>query len=154
MKRSTIVETVVFLFVILFLYTGISKIMDYTLFKEQLAESPILGFAASTVARWLPVMEFLLVVLLVVPRWRLKGLYLSTALMTAFTIYIIVLMSIADHLPCSCGGVLAQLSWGQHIIFNSVFIALGVIGVIVEKKIRRAADEMWHTVGKEPNLNM
>ncbi|WP_315815636.1 MauE/DoxX family redox-associated membrane protein [Paraflavitalea speifideaquila] len=113
MKRTTIVETVVFLFVVLFLYTGISKIMEYTVFKEQLKESPILGFAANFVARWLPIMEFLLVVLLIVPRWRLKGLYLSTALMTAFTVYIIVLMSISTDLPCSCGGVLAQLSWGS-----------------------------------------
>lgn len=154
MKRTTIVETVVFLFVILFLYTGISKILDYTLFKEQLRESPILGFAAPFVARWLPIGEFLLVIMLAVPRWRLRGLYLSTALMTAFTIYIIVLMSIADHLPCSCGGVLAELSWGQHIVFNSVFIALGVLGVMMEKRIRRAADEAWHTIGKAPNLNM
>ena len=154
MKRTTIVEAVVFLFVILFLYTGISKIMDYTLFKEQLRESPILGFAASFVARWLPIAEFLLALMLVVPRWRLRGLYLSTGLMIGFTVYIIVLMSIADHLPCSCGGVLAQLSWGQHIVFNSVFIALGVLGIVMEKRIRRAADEAWHTIGKTPNLNM
>jgi hypothetical protein len=154
MKRTTITETVVFLFVILFLYTGISKIMEYTVFKEQLRESPILGFAASFVARWLPILEFLLVVLLVVPRWRLKGLYASTALMTGFTIYIIVLMSIADHLPCSCGGVLAQLSWGQHIVFNCVFIALGITGIIAERKIRRDADALWHNIGKEPNLNV
>lgn len=154
MKRTIIVEIIAFLFVILFLYTGISKIMEYGIFMEQLKESPIVGFAAPVVATGLPAFEFLLVAGLLIPRWRLRALYASTGLMAAFTIYIIVLMNIADHLPCSCGGVLAQLSWREHIVFNLVFVVLGVIGVIVEKKIRRAADEMWHTHGKEPNLNM
>lgn len=36
MKMSTIIETIIVLYVILFLYTGISKLIDYDIFKEQL----------------------------------------------------------------------------------------------------------------------
>ena len=154
MKKTTIIEIIVALYAILFLYTGISKIMEYGVFKEQLAESPILAPVASLVARGLPIVEFLLVVLLAVPRWRMKGLYASTGLMIAFTLYIIALMSFNDQLPCSCGGVLAALSWGQHIVFNSVFIMLGITGVILEKKVRKAAIEHWYRVMQEPNLDM
>lgn len=150
MKRSTIVETISVLFVILFLYTGISKLTEYGVFKEQLAESPVLKPFASLVATGLPIVEFLLVLLLAVPRWRLRGLYLSTALMIAFTLYIIALMSFNDTLPCSCGGILAQLSWGQHIIFNSVFIVLGIIGVKLEKKLRKAMVDQWHAFANQP----
>jgi len=137
MKRTAvIVEIISTLFVILFLYTGISKIMDYSIFKEQLAESPVLGPVAPVIAIGLPILEFLLVAGLLIPRWRLRAFYASTALMVAFTIYITALMLFADHLPCSCGGVLAQLSWGEHIVFNSVYIVLGILGIILERKIR------------------
>lgn len=154
MKRSTIVETITVLFMILFLYTGISKLMEYDVFREQLAESPILNPIAPFIAWALPVFEFLLVLLLLVPRWRLKGLYASTALMIAFTLYIIALMTFNDQLPCSCGGILVQLSWGQHIIFNSVFIGLGIIGVVLERKLRRASAAWRHAVFQQPGPNL
>lgn len=154
MKRTIVVEIIVFLFVTLFLYTAISKIMDYGVFKEQLLESPIVGFAAPLVAIGLPILELVLIALLVMPRWRLLGLYASTALMTAFTAYIIVLMNIADHLPCSCGGVLAQLSWGEHIVFNSVFIALGVAGILLERQVRRLAMGIRSNADSTPNLSV
>lgn len=153
MKRITIVEIISVLFMILFLYTGISKLMEYPVFKEQVATSPLLAPVAPVIAGGLPFLEFLLVVLLIIPRWRLKGLYASTALMMAFTIYIIAMMIFAENLPCSCGGILAELSWGQHIVFNSVFIGLGVIGIILEKKLHQASDA-WNTISKQPNLDM
>ena len=153
MKRSTAVEIISILFMILFLYTGISKLMEYPVFKEQIAVSPLLSPVAPVIAGGLPFLEFLLVVLLMIPRWRLKGLYASTALMMAFTVYIIAMMIFADHLPCSCGGVLAGLSWGQHIIFNSGFIGLGVIGIILDRKHHKASD-VWNTAGKQPNLDV
>lgn len=154
MKRTTIIEAIVVLFIILFLYTGISKLMEYDVFREQIAASPVLAPIAPLVARWLPIVEFLLVVMLIVPRWRLKGLYISTALMVAFTIYINALMTFNDQLPCSCGGVLAELSWGQHIVFNSFFIVMGIAGVILEKKLRRATIANWTRVGQQPAVGI
>lgn len=134
MKRAIFLEIIVALFVVLFLYTAISKLMEYDVFVEQLRESPIVGFAAVPVAIGLPLVEIALVAGLVIPRWRLRALYASTALMAAFTIYIIVLMNVADHLPCSCGGVLALLSWHEHIVFNLVFVVLGILGILLHRK--------------------
>ena len=135
-KRTTITETIVILFVILFLYTGISKLMDYKVFKEQIAMSPILHSVAPLIAWTLPWIEFLVVILLIIPRWRLKGLYASLALMISFTLYIIYMLLFDKDLPCSCGGVIQLLSWSQHIVFNSLFILLALTGVLVEKGIR------------------
>jgi uncharacterized membrane protein YphA (DoxX/SURF4 family) len=137
MKKTTIIEIITVLYVILFLYTGISKITEYSVFKEQIANSPLLAPIATPAAMLLPWIEFTVVILLIIPRWRLKGFYLSLFLMTIFTVYIIGIISFSDNLPCSCGGVLAQLSWNQHIVFNSLFIALALVGCIMEKRIKR-----------------
>jgi uncharacterized membrane protein YphA (DoxX/SURF4 family) len=144
MKRTTVIETIIFLFAILFLYTGISKLMEYEELKGQLAESPVLASIAPVLAIGLPWIEFMVVLLLVVPRWRLKGFYVAAALMSTFTIYIIAILSFSDELPCSCGGVLAALSWPQHIVLNSVFIALAVLGIVLEKQLKTSQQKIWN----------
>src|SRR5690349_3095795 len=93
MSKSTLVEIISCLFIILFLYTGISKLMEYSVFKEQMADSPILKPVAPIIAWALPLTEFLVTILLIIPRWRLKGLYASLFLMVAFTLYIGAIMT-------------------------------------------------------------
>lgn len=131
------VETINFLFVILFLYTGISKLMDYSVFKEQMSASPILQPFAPFMAWALPVAEFAVSLMLIIPRWRMKGLYASTFLMIAFTIYVAAIITFDEKLPCSCGGIISLLSWRDHLIFNSAFIVLGFMGVKMERQLRR-----------------
>jgi hypothetical protein len=144
LKRTTIIETILVLNVILFLYTGISKIMEYSEFEEQLADSPILGFAATPVALLLPWVEFVIVLMLVVPRWRLKGFYATFTLMVLFTAYIIGLFSIDKELPCSCGGIIALLSWKQHLVFNSIFILLNALAIRLQKREKREQAKAWN----------
>lgn len=141
MKRTTIIEIISLLTLSLFLYAGIAKVMDYTLFREQLAESPVLQPFAGFIAVALPIVEFGLVVLLIVPRWRLKGLYASVGILSVFIIYIIVMMLTSDHLPCSCGGLLEQLSWKGHIFFNGGFILLDAIAIRLEKSLKKRKRE-------------
>jgi len=37
-----------------------------------------------------------------------------------------------EKLPCSCGGVIAKLSWNQHLLLNLGFVllALGAIALL------------------------
>jgi hypothetical protein len=112
--------------------------MEYAVFKEQIAESPILQPIAPFIAWGLPLTEFLVSLMLIIPRWRLKGLYASLFLMIAFTLYIGAIMTFNKELPCSCGGIISLLSWGGHLVFNSVFILLAFIGVRLERQIRRS----------------
>jgi hypothetical protein len=158
MKKITIVETIVILYVILFLYTAISKLMEYSIFKEQVATSPILAPVAGLTAIGVPLLEFLVTLLLVIPKWRLQGLYMSLWLMIAFTLYIIGIMLFHDQLPSSCGGVLQELSWTGHLIFNGAYTALATLGIRMERKIRLSSHEEMVsrissiTIGKPGNL--
>jgi hypothetical protein len=67
--------------------------------------------------------------MLVWPRWQLAGLYASLGLMVMFTTYIIVITHFGDYIPCSCGGVLQNLTWTSHLIFNSVFVLLALLAL-------------------------
>jgi len=146
MSKSTIVEIISMLFVILFLYTGISKLMEYAVFKEQIAASPILQPIAPFIAWALPLTEFLVCILLIIPRWRLKGLYASLILMTAFTLYIGAIMTFNKELPCSCGGIISLLSWRDHLVFNSVFILLAFAGILLEKRMQQSIKTDWDRI--------
>ena len=128
-KRTTIIETITFLNVVLFLYTTISKIEDFSIFKDQLAESLVLAPISKLIAILLPCIELFLVLMLIVPRWRLKGFYLTVGLMIIFTGYIIILLTSNKQLPCSCGGIIELLSWPQHLIFNSAFIIADIFSI-------------------------
>jgi len=138
MLKRTIPSIVALLLVVLFLYTGISKLMDYSVFKEQIAESPILTPIAPFIAWALPLVEFAVAVALFIPAWRLWGLYASSVLMLLFTGYIAALLSFSEELPCSCGGILQEMSWQQHLVFNITFTVLSIVSVILERKRRKA----------------
>ena len=56
---------------------------------------------------------------------------MSFALMVMFTTYIIIILNFSDFIPCSCGGVLEDLSWSEHIVFNLFFIVLAILGILI-----------------------
>lgn len=143
MKRTTIIETIIFLFLVLFLYTGISKIADYSAFKENISESPMLASIATPLAWSVPLTEFLVTIMLLIPRWRLKGLYAALALMITFTCYVIAILIFNDSLPCSCGGILQQLSWPQHIAFNGAFIIFAMWGIKLQRREIKVQHTSW-----------
>jgi hypothetical protein len=68
------------------------------------------------------------------PRTRKLGLYISLGLMMAFTGYISYMMIFIPDLPCSCGGVISKMTWGQHLIFNVFFMLLALTGILLNRK--------------------
>jgi len=149
MKISTITEIIALLFVILFLYTGISKLMDYSVFREQIALSPLLAPVSNWVAILLPATEIIISVVLFIPRSRLIGLYASLILMVLFTGYVVYILNYNEHLPCTCGGVLEALSWKQRLILNGLLIALAFTGVLLGRRslhgyIRHRSRNAYH----------
>lgn len=145
MLKRTIPSIIALLFIVLFLYTGISKLIEYSSFKEQIASSPILAPVAPFMAWALPLAEFAVAIALFIPAWRLWGLYASFALMLLFTGYITAILSFSEELPCSCGGVLEDMSWEQHLVFNISFTLLAIAGIILEKKRRKARTDDRNT---------
>lgn len=138
MKRSVIIDLIAIGLMILFLYTAISKLIDYQITRIQLADTPFIGPLAPVIAWAIPVLEIITVVLLFLPLSRLWGLFASFILMLLFTIYVVLLVSFSNTLPCSCGGVLEELSWKQHIIFNLFFTALSLWGIWLYRSMHTA----------------
>lgn len=131
MKRGIVIDVICFLFILLFMYAGLSKLLDYKQFVLQLGQSPMLTDVAVWVAWIIPLTEILISVLLVITKFRLAGLYAAFALMVVFTGYIILILHSGVHVPCSCGGILEELGWEEHLLFNAVFVLLGLAGIFL-----------------------
>jgi uncharacterized membrane protein YphA (DoxX/SURF4 family) len=145
MKRSTLIEIIIFLYTILFLYTGINKLLEYEVFKENLSETPLVGRIASSIALGLPLLEILVTIMLIIPRWRIIGLYAALALMAIFTTYVIAILLFDKKLPCSCGGIIQQLSWQEHLLFNITFILIALWGIALQKREKKQQQLKWLT---------
>lgn len=130
-KRNLIVEIISYLFIILFVYAAVSKLLDFEQFRVQLGQSPLLSAFAQWIAWAVPSIEIVIAVLLMSPRLRFLGLYASFSLMIMFTTYIIIILNFTDFIPCSCGGVLEQLGWTEHLVFNIGFIFLALLGILL-----------------------
>ncbi|OQP42617.1 hypothetical protein A4D02_13710 [Niastella koreensis] len=119
----------------MFLYSAASKLSDYTMTREQMALMPLLTPIANITVWLLPATEITIAIVLFFHQTRKAGLYTATILMFLFTIYITYMMFFYPSLPCSCGGLLDVLSWPGHLIFNGVFIALGILAIKTHNKI-------------------
>jgi len=119
----------------LFLYTGLDKLTHYHDFQISLSRSPLFNHnTALLAAKSLPSFEILLssalmIGLLLSPKFLRPGLIASLSLLCLFTIYLIYMVSVDRHLPCSCGGVLSKMTWKQHIFFNLAFIAFNWVAI-------------------------
>jgi uncharacterized membrane protein YphA (DoxX/SURF4 family) len=129
MKKNTASELIALLYVCLFLYTAISKLTTYEITREQMSIMPLVAPMSGIITWLLPVVEIILSLVIFFPRTRRMSLYAGTALMLAFTVYVAYMMKYYSHLPCTCGGILQALSWPQHLLFNGVFVLLGILAI-------------------------
>jgi hypothetical protein len=141
MKRSNIIyyftpKIIGLLFISLFVYAASSKFLAFQDFERQLKQSPFISAYAHGMAWMVPLTELLIVGLFLFQKYTLLAFYISLSLMTIFSIYIYLILNFSDSLPCACGGILSNLGWRDHFIFNMVFIILALIGVITTHKQR------------------
>jgi hypothetical protein len=119
------------LFIVLFVYTAVSKLIDYGSFYRTMDVMPALKGRGFFIAPSIIIAELFISGLLIIPATRLVGLYLSLGLMSLFTCYLLFAVMMGYALPCTCGGVLRQLTWRQHVLFNFGFIILAMSGIVV-----------------------
>lgn len=133
MRRDYIIEIICALFIVLFVYAGGSKIIEFDEFRTNLGQSPILTILADWLVWAVPGIEFIIAFGLAFHKTRLLALYGSYTLMLMFTLYIITIMNYSFFVPCSCGGVLATMGWGEHLVFNIFFVLLAIVGIVLMK---------------------
>jgi len=131
MRRAILIDIIAALFIVLFTYAAVSKLIDFQKFRVQLGQSPLLTAFAGPVAWIVPSVEILIAVLLATERFKLLGLYASFSLMTMFSAYIILITQFSIYIPCSCGGILEHLTWNQHLLFNICFLFFALAGLLL-----------------------
>ncbi|MBB5439618.1 putative membrane protein YphA (DoxX/SURF4 family) [Pedobacter sp. AK017] len=135
MKRLisiVIVEVTVILFIVLFVYSAVSKLSDIANFYTQIGKSPLIQAYAYLLAYTVPLMELVIVMFLLFDKTRTLALYLSFTIMVIFTSYIFFIINFSKDIPCSCGGVLEKMSWSQHLWFNMIFITMAFLAIIIQ----------------------
>ncbi len=143
MKRSSLISIISSLLIFLWVYAALSKLLNFEQSRMQMMNQ-IFPAAINQVLLWaVPIAELLTAGLLTISRWRSYGLLISGLLLLLFCIYIILVMShVFERIPCSCGGIISKLTWGQHLVFNIVFMALALSGYVIS--VRKGGD-----MGKE-----
>lgn len=128
--KKYIPSAVSYFFILLFCYAAISKMMDFENFQVQIGQSPLLSAYAGFISYAVIVMELFIVAMLIFEPTRRTGLYGSTALMSAFSIYIFLILNYSDFVPCSCGGILEKMGWTEHLIFNLITVVFGITAIL------------------------
>ena len=122
-----------YFFVLLFVYASVNKILDFENFQVQIAQSPVLTAYAGLISYAVITVELLIAAALCHARTRSLALLASASLMTAFTVYIFVILNYSEFVPCSCGGILEKLGWKQHMVFNIFCVIAAIAGYIVSR---------------------
>jgi putative oxidoreductase len=135
MKRKIVIEILSSLLILLFVYTSVSKWLAFKKFIGEMNNQPFPNWMTPVLVWTLPAAEVLIAGLLMFDRTQLIGFRASLILMLLFTVYTgLVLLNVFGRTPCSCGGVIEQLSWGQHLFFNLFFVAVALTGIWLKRK--------------------
>ena len=137
--RKNIQELIRYAFIILLIYAAVTKFIEYPQFYNDLLNSPVFGNekVAVFISWFIPIIELATAGLLLSPKYRNVGMYLASGLILIFTVYIIWVLEFSENIPCSCGGIINNLSWQEHLIFNACFLLLGLIGIYLQVKNQR-----------------
>jgi uncharacterized membrane protein YphA (DoxX/SURF4 family) len=130
LRKNRLVTIISYLFILLFVYAAVSKILEFRNFQAQLGQSPLLSALTGFISYAVLIVEMLIAIALSIPKCRLIGLYAAFLIMVMFTAYIVVILNYSSFIPCSCGGILEKMEWKGHLIFNIAFCLLAVLGII------------------------
>jgi putative oxidoreductase len=145
MKRfKTVYFLLILLLLILWIPASISKMYDFENFRKSIINQPFNKMLAHIVIYTIPILEIFVVVLLLINKSRLIGLFLSSFLLSVFTGYIgLALLNTWEKLPCGCGLIISSLNWKEHLLLIIFFLTINVICILLEYK-----------KGKFPNYNI
>ena len=132
-----IINITAFLLILLFVYTGLSKLNDKRTFEIVLLKSPLIKAYATELTYLVPLAELIIAFLLFFPSSRYWGLWAALFIMVLLTLYLGYMIIFSPQLPCSCGGVIKKLSWRNHLLLNIIFIILPALSIKLIKQHQR-----------------
>lgn len=136
MKKSQwLCELIVLLLALLFLYTAFSKLVDMRHWIRAIHNQVFPKAFNPFLVVLVPLVEIVLGIALLRPKWRKFGFTGSIILLTGFSIYITLgILHAFKRVPCGCAGVFQAMTWPTHLVFNLVFLSLAIIGLILNRK--------------------
>ncbi|MFY0255406.1 MauE/DoxX family redox-associated membrane protein [Chitinophaga sp. 30R24] len=136
--KKIILELLISSIVILFVYTPTSKLLKVQEYILAMKAQPLLPWFQQFLIYAVPTSEYLVVILLAIPKYRKIGLNLSLVLLILFTGYIsLIQLNYYGRIPCSCGGVIRSMNWYEHLIFNVFFIFINILSIWLNKQIHK-----------------
>lgn len=132
--QPILLEVICLLYILLFVYAAVSKLLDFENFQIQLGQSPLLSPYAHIVVYSIPLLELLIALFLIVPKYRFIGLFCAFGMMVLFSVYIVIILNYSSFIPCSCGGILSEMSWTEHLVFNISFVLLALLGIVIQNR--------------------
>lgn len=133
-KKEVLTEIISGMLVLLFMYAAVSKLLDHENFVIQLSSQLNITFLPQLISYLLPAEEIFFSLLVVFEPTRKIGLYALLTMLTGFSVYIVCMLLGNKKLHCTCGGVISQLTWKEHLILNLFFIGLSIAGIILMNK--------------------
>lgn len=141
-SHKLIVEVASVLLILLWIYTGTSKLLNFHRFYFEVNNQPFPNFLTPFLVWLIPGTELILAGLLFFDRFRKVGLAGSLFLMSLFTLYTtLVLAHVFPYVPCSCGGVIKSLTWPQHLVFNLFFVFITLLALRTDSNIKSYSGE-------------
>lgn len=129
------------LLILLFTYAAITKVAAFNTTLHELQNQVLPRGTAPYLAVGIPLLEVFIVAGLLTRRFKATALYASLGLMTVFTVYIgLALLQVYNRMPCSCGGVLKNMSWHAHFVFNLFYVVITLVAIAAERKLRQTAE--------------
>jgi len=128
--KIIITNIIASLFILLFIYTATSKLYTFKDFDHVLQLIPVFGPFHFILAILIISLNIIIGVLLIIPATQKIGLYAALVLLIIFTLFLFYMVYFEKNLPCSCGGITANLTWRQHIWLNMILTTLAFSGIL------------------------
>lgn len=134
-NKAHVVKYLSGILVLVFTYTAVSKLLDFDTFYSQMLNQPLPMVLNEALVWFIPIAELIVAGLMLTRKTRFYGLTSATILMAAFTGYVaLMVLNVFERVPCSCGGILQSLSWGEHLVVNIILLTFSYIALIFEKR--------------------
>jgi hypothetical protein len=138
MTTKMIIRLIAVSLAVLFFYAAVGKLDNYRIFHLQLLKFP---FSIPVIQKqpWLvPVTELLISGFLLLPSFRVKGLFSALFLLSVYTIYLTCMLDNKYSLPCNCGEVLQSFSLRSHIVFNFACVFVTGVAIVLCGKVMQS----------------
>lgn len=134
--HAHILQLIRYIFLLLFFYAGLTKLLEGDLFYHTLVNTPLFPNekTAKIGAIIIPFVEIIVGMLLIISK-RMLGLYLALCLFGTYLIFIILLLFYNDTIPCTCRTVLPVLGWYGHLYFTGSCLILTMYAIYLKRNM-------------------